>query len=92
MQTPGIEAMYNGAEWLTTNMGLDRFKQGMGFVTEPVVFVTQLRPLANQILLNRGVRYAISSLGPLLFNNDFHQRVEAVLDMAQASSSPEVSS
>jgi hypothetical protein len=86
MQRAGVEAVYNGAEWLTTSMGLDRFKQGMGFIAEPVVFVTQLRPLASRLLLNRGVRYAISSLGPLLLNNEFHQRVEAVLEMAELSS------
>lgn len=86
MQRPDIEAVYNGAEWLTTSMGLDRFKQGMGFIAEPVVFVTQLRPIANRFLLNKGVRRTISSLGPLLFNNDFHQRIESVLDMADASS------
>ena len=85
MQTPGVEAVYNGAEWLTTSKGLDRFKQGLGFIAEPVVFVLQLRPLANRLLLNRGVRSAISSLGPLLLNNEFHQRIEAVLDMAKAS-------
>ena len=85
MQTPGVEAVYNGAEWLTTSKGLDRFKQGLGFIAEPVVFVLQLRPLANRLLLNRGVRSAISALGPLLLNTEFHQRVEAVLDMAKAS-------
>ena len=86
MQRPGIEAVYNGVEWLTTRTGLDRFKQGMGFIAEPVVLVTQLRPLASRLLLNRGVRYAISSLGPLLLNNEFHQRIEAVLDIAKLSS------
>lgn len=86
MHTPGVTAVYNGAQWLTTGKGLDRFKQGMGFVTEPVVFVTQLRPLANRLLLNRGVRRTISSLGPLLLSHDVHHRIEAVLDMAAASS------
>jgi hypothetical protein len=86
MQTPGVEAVYNGSEWLTTSKGLDRFKQGMGFIVEPVVFVTKLRPLANRLLLNSGVRRTISSLGPLLLNNELHQRIEAVLDMAEASS------
>ena len=86
MQRPGIEAVYNGAEWLTTSRGLDRFKQGMGFIAEPVVFVTRLRPLVNQVLLNRGMRYAIASLGPLLLKNEFHLRVETVLDMAKLSS------
>lgn len=86
MRTPGVEAVYNGAEWLTTSMGLDRFKQGMGFIAEPVVLVTQLRPLANRILLSRGVRRTISSLGPLLLKQNFHQRIEAVLDMAELSS------
>lgn len=85
MQRPDIEAVYNGAEWLTTSQGLDRFKQSMGFIAEPVVFVTQLRPLANRLLLNKGVRRTISSLGPMLLNNDFHQRIESVLDMAAAS-------
>lgn len=86
MQTPGVEAVYNGAEWLTTSKGLDRFKQGMGFIAEPVVLVTQLRPLANRILLSRGMRRTISSLGPLLLKQNFHQRIEAVLEMAELSS------
>jgi hypothetical protein len=85
MHTQGIEAVYNGTEWLTTKKGLDHFKQRMGFIAEPVVLVTQLQPLASRLLLNRGVRYAISSLGPLL-NKEFHQRVEAVLEMAELSS------
>jgi hypothetical protein len=86
MQRPDVDAVYNGAEWLTTSKGLDRFKQGMGFIAESVVLVTQLRPLANRLLLNKGVRRTISSLGPLLLSNDFHQRIESVLDMAEASS------
>lgn len=86
MQAPDIEAVYIGPEWLTTSKGLDRFKQGMGFVAEPVVFVVQLRPIASRLLLNKGVRRTISSLGPLLLNNEFHQRIEAVLDRAEASS------
>ncbi|MDZ4186067.1 MAG: hypothetical protein U1D97_13970 [Desulfuromonadales bacterium] len=86
MQRPGVEAVYNGAEWLTTSVGLDRFKQGMGFIAEPVVLVTHLRPLTNRILLNKGMRRTISSLGPLFLSQNFHQRIEAVLEMAQLSS------
>ncbi|MBE0504601.1 MAG: hypothetical protein IBX46_10780 [Desulfuromonadales bacterium] len=86
MQRPGVEAIYNGTEWLTTSKGLDRFKQGMGFIAEPVVLVTQLRPLANRILLSRGMRRTISFLGPLLLKQNFHQRIEAVLEMAELSS------
>lgn len=86
MQRPGVEAVYNGAEWLTTSMGLDRFKQGMGFIAEPVVLVTQLRPLTNRILLSKGMRRTISSLGPLFLKQNFHKRIEAVLEMAELSS------
>lgn len=86
MHTPGIEAVYIGPEWLTTGKGLDRFKQGMGFVAEPVVFVVQLRPLISRLLLNKGVRLTFSSLAPLLLNKELHQRIEAVLDRADAAS------
>lgn len=86
MQKPGLEAVYNGPEWLTSGKGLDRFKQRLGFVAEPVAFVLQLRPLASRVLRSRRVRRAISSLGPRLLNNEFHRRVEAVLDMADVSS------
>lgn len=86
LQRPGVEAVYNGAEWLTTSMGLDRFKQGMGFIAEPVVLVTHLRPLTNRILLSKGMRRTISSLGPLFLSQNFHQRIEAVLEMAHLSS------
>jgi hypothetical protein len=86
MKTPGVEAVYNGPRWLTDGEGLDRFKQRLGFVPEPIVFVLQLRPIASRVLLNRGLRRAISSLGPRLFNSEFHRRIEAVLNMADVSS------
>ena len=85
MHTPGVEAVYTGPEWLTTSKGLDQFKLGLGFKAEPVVFMLQLRPLAHRLLINKGVRRIISSLSPLLLNNEFHKRIEAVLDMAKLS-------
>lgn len=86
MRSPGIESVYNGPEWLTSGRGLDRFKQRLGFVPEPVVFVLQLQPLARRVLLNKGVRRIVSALGPRLLMGEFHRKAEAVLDMAEVSS------
>lgn len=86
MQNPGVDAVYNGCEWLTTSSGLDQFKRGMGFIAEPVVLVMQLRPAANYFLLNSRVRHTISSLGPRLLRHELHRRIEAVLEMADLSS------
>jgi hypothetical protein len=86
MRTPGVEAVYNGAEWLTAaNEGLDRFKRRLGFEREPVVFVFKLRSVARHVLLNRGVRRVISGLGYWLPDNDHYQRVQMVLDIASLS-------
>lgn len=80
IQTPGVEAVYNGPEWLTTGDGLDRFKQRLGFQREPVVFVLELRPLAKHVLLSSGGRRMISALGRQLLDNDSYQKLRAVLD------------
>lgn len=82
MQTPGVEAVFNGAQWITTTRGLDRFKQRLGFEVEPVVFVVKLRPLAKRILLDWGGRRAIAASGRWLSDRDVYQQIQTVLDMA----------
>ncbi len=82
MQTPGVEAVYNGPDWLTTDRGLDRFKQRMGFETEAVVFVVQLRPVVRRVLFDWGGQRAIAALGRWLSDRDVYQQIQSVLDMA----------
>jgi hypothetical protein len=86
MQTPGVKAVYNGSEWLTTTKGLDRFKQRMGFRTEPVIFVVQLRSMLRRVLLDWGGRRVINALERWLSDRDSFQSVQAVLDIAAMSS------
>jgi len=85
MQTPGVQAVYNGPEGLTTGEGLDRFKQRMGFTKEPVVFAVQLRTVMRCVLFDWGGRRVINALGRWLSGRDFYQSVQAVLDIAAAS-------
>jgi hypothetical protein len=85
MQTPDVEAVYNGPEWLTTAKGLDRFKHRLGFEREPVVFVLQLRPVVRHVLFSLGGRRAISALGRWLSDSDFYQQVQTALDIATLS-------
>ena len=85
MQTPGVEAVYNGPEWLTTGEGLDRFKQRLGFQTEPVVFTIQLGPLVRRVLFNWGGRLGIDALGKWLSDREGYQHVQAVVDTAALS-------
>ena len=85
MQTPGVEAVYNGPERLTYAKSLDLFKRRMGFVKEPVVSVVRLRPVASHVLLGRPGRRMISALGRWLSGSDFYQQVQAVLETATLS-------
>lgn len=84
MQKPGVEAIYNGPEWFGSGEGLDRFKQRLGFVPEPVAFIPRFRPLLSRILRRQKIRHAVSFIGPCLLNvnDDCHQRIEQVLDLA----------
>lgn len=85
IQTPGVEAVYNGPEWLTTAEGLDRFKQRLGFKKEPVVFVVQLRPVVKRILFDWRGQQVITALGRWLADREAYQRIPAVLDIAALS-------
>jgi hypothetical protein len=86
MQTEGVEAVYNGSEWLTTGTGLDRFKQRMGFDKEPVVFAVKLRPILKRLLIDWGGRHIIDASDRWFSNREFYQNVRAVLDLAAAAS------
>lgn len=84
MRAPGIEAVYNGPEGLSTSEGLDEYKQRMGFDKEPVIFAVQLRPVVKHALFNWGGKQMIAALGRWLPDRDFYRRVQAVLDIAQS--------
>lgn len=82
MQRPGVEAVYNGPEWYGSGAGLDRFKQRLGFVAEPIAFIPRLRPLASRILHRREIRRAIATIGPCVLSCECRNRIEEVLDRA----------
>jgi hypothetical protein len=86
LRTPGIEAVYNGPEGLSSSKGLDEYKRRMGFDKEPVVFVVRLRPVVKHVLLNWGGRQAIVALGRWLSDRDLYRKVQAVLETAAMSS------
>lgn len=86
IRLPAVEAVYAGPEWLTTSKGLDDYKRRLGYDKEQVVFVVQLRPVVERVLLDWNGRRVIDAVGHRLWDNDLYRQVQAVLDTAAVSS------
>lgn len=85
IRTPGIRAVCYGPEGLSGTIGLDEYKQRMGYQKEPVRFIVQLRPVVRFALLNQTTRQLFTALGRLRPSSDVYQRVQNILDIAALS-------